>query len=236
MQVALRNNGLIIELTLMAALLLATFMAFAALPPVDLWISTLFYDADEGFWIAGRTLPEIVRRTIWMGSIIVVALSVVALTGKLVLRHDTFGVPGWIWGYVLALYIIVPGILVDGLLKRLWGRARPANIAYFGGEADFSLPHQITQNCLRNCSFVAGEVAGATVLSIALILILRHRHPRPSGYQGWVTVCLAFPLASALQRIAAGRHFASDVVFAMLLVGICGRLLWVLIKPAKHMF
>ncbi len=217
----------------MMAIVLAVFMAFAVLPPIDLWISGVFYDPAAGFWISGRMLPQIARRTIWAASIGMVILSVSAVVRRALLRQYTFGLPTRIWGYILALYVLAPGILVDGLLKRFWGRARPASITQFGGAAEFSLPHEITQNCLRNCSFVAGEVAGAMVLSIALLVILLHVPRKAPLDRRWVVVILAIPLVSAFQRVAAGRHFASDVIMSVLLVGICARMLWIVLKPLQ---
>ena len=60
-----------------------------------------------------------------------------ALFGLIVgrgLRYPVLGVPVRSWGYILLLYALGPGLLVDGLLKRFWGRARPADVQTFGGD------------------------------------------------------------------------------------------------------
>jgi lipid A 4'-phosphatase len=230
-RLVLRGLEPLTEFVLMIALVLATFIVFAVLPPIDLWISDLFYDPVEGFWVSRLILPSIARRTIWAASIGMVVVSTCAVARSLLLRRCTFGVPIRIWSYILALYVVGPGIIVDGLLKRFWGRARPASIKYFGGEAEFSLPHEITQNCMQNCSFVAGEVAGAMVLSVALIVLLQYTRRKAGWYRLWMAISVVIPLVSAFQRIAAGRHFASDVIMSVIIVGICARVLWIVIRP-----
>ena len=61
-----------------------------------------------------------------------------------------------------------PGLVVNGVLKAFWGRARPSQILEFGGAAQFTPPVQIADQCARNCSFVSGEASGVTMLAIAI--------------------------------------------------------------------
>lgn len=230
----MRNSSIWFECIAMAAGTLLAFLLFAVLPPVDIWVSALFFDAAAGeFWINGRPFPELLRHAIWTLSIIAVLVCLFAIARRVVWRKDTFGVPGRIWGYVLLLYALAPGFLVDGVLKRFWGRARPAQITEFGGSAAFSLPHQMTENCARNCSFVSGEVAGTVALMIAVLVVLPRMRPRPPLYSFWISVSVILPVVCAYQRIAAGRHFLTDALFAVLFVGICARLLWHLTMPAS---
>ncbi|QLQ19882.1 MAG: phosphatase PAP2 family protein [Exiguobacterium profundum] len=70
-------------------------------------------------------------------------------------------------GFVLAVYALGTGVLVHGLLKAYWGRARPAQVTEFGGIAAFTPPWLISQECTRNCSFVSGEVSGAVAFRSA---------------------------------------------------------------------
>ena len=66
----------------------------------------------------------------------VVALGALALwLATLALRGRT-RVPARLWGFVVALYVLGPGLIVNALLKSYWGRARPA--AVFEGEARFT--------------------------------------------------------------------------------------------------
>lgn len=217
----------------MLVLVLAVFMLFAVLPPIDLWVSGLFYTQGRGFRVNGAFLPELLRTTVWRVSMGMVGFALFAALRKALLRHDTFGVPSRIWLFVLALYSAGPGVLVDLALKPNWGRTRPDAVAEFGGPALFTLPGQLGGTCTGNCSFVSGEVAGTTALAICLALILKHLHPRPARYRLLLAISLSLPLIIALQRIAAGRHFLSDALFAALFIGILARVLWHLMKPAR---
>jgi hypothetical protein len=108
--------------------------------------------------------------------------------------------------------------MVEMLTKPLWGRVRPAQVIEFGGSLQFSPPNEMVDFCARNCSFVSGEVSGATVTALALLLIRLHllRTLYKIASIVLLAAALCLPLAVALQRIAAGRHFLSDTIFAML--------------------
>jgi lipid A 4'-phosphatase len=158
------------------------------------------------------------RLAVWRVSELVLVVSIGALVYGVIRRRDVLGLPRRIWVFVLVLYTLGPGLLVDVVLKPAWGRARPANVLEFGGTLDFTPPTQIADECARNCSFVSGEVSGAVALAVALMLILTHLRDRMTGmvYRITVVLVMAVPVLIALQRIAAGRHFLSDAIFAAL--------------------
>ena len=106
-------------------------------------------------------------------------------------------------------------LLVNGVLKTHSGRARPADVAAFGGEAAFTPPLRMADECARNCAFVSGEGAGAVALAIGVGALA----PPSRGLRAGLAAMAA--LVCAL-RVATGRHFLSDVVFAALLVGMLG--------------
>ncbi len=81
----------------------------------------------------------------------------------------------------------------------------------------FTPPHVLSGACARNCSFTAGEVAGAVALSLSLWMILGPRLS-PRWRSGVAAVLVLVPLFTALQRIAAGRHFLSDSILSALFV------------------
>lgn len=137
------------------------------------------------------------------------------------------------WGLILALYILGPGVMVEMLMKPLWGRVRPRQVIEFGGSQPFSPPNELVGSCTQNCSFVSGEVSGATVTALAILLMrgaLKHRpHSRVSTLLLALALCL--PLAVAVQRVAAGRHFLSDIVFAVLFTLLLALALSVPLRP-----
>lgn len=211
--------------------ILLCFAFFAIWPETDLRVSQAFYDPSAGFVIDGHPLTETLRLAAWNIAILLclaAALGTIfGATGRTVL------LPTRAWGLVLSLYILGPGVMVEMLMKPLWGRVRPAQVAEFGGSLHFSPPNELVDFCTRNCSFVSGEVSGATVTALVIIILrfhLKHRfHNRVSILL--LTSAISLPLAVALQRVAAGRHFLSDTVFAVLFTLLLALALWALLRP-----
>ena len=67
----------------------------------------------------------------------------------------------WITGIINLL------IIINLLLKNIWGRARPGDILELGGKESFSPWYQISNACNTNCSFVSGD-AGVGFYLIAV--------------------------------------------------------------------
>jgi lipid A 4'-phosphatase len=196
--------------------ILFSFAVFAIWPAIDLHAARVFHDPATGFVIDGHPLTEALRLTVWNLAILLCLAAtfgtILGAAGRSVL------LPTRAWGFILALYILGPGVMVEMLTKPLWGRVRPGQIAEFGGTLQFSPPNELVAFCTRNCSFVSGEVSGATVTALALLLIRFHlrRRLHKTVETLLLAAALCLPLAVALQRIAAGRHFLSDTVFAVL--------------------
>jgi lipid A 4'-phosphatase len=220
------------------ALLLAlalVFAFFADWPAADIAVSARFYDPATGHWWAETGLPNLVRLAIWRLAEVTVLLSVVAIGAGLWRGRPTLGIATRVWAYVLALFVAGPGLLVETVLKPLWGRARPAQIEEFGGMLLFTPPYEIANQCLKNCSFVAGEVAGATALAVAVLVLLQYRRPpvRPLLRAAGTILAPMLPLVTGAQRLAAGRHFLSDIVLSLLLVLLIALLLRPLLPPSS---
>ena len=217
----------------LVAAIAASFAVFALWPGLDLWVTGRFHDPLQRFSAADAGWPNMGRMAVWRASQALLLVSFVALAYGLLRRQDALGVPARVWGYVLGLYLIGPGLLVDVVLKPVWGRARPANVLEFGGTLDFTPPTQIADQCARNCSFVSGEVAGAVALAISLLLILAHLRDRLGRWTYRIAraIVLFLPIFIAWQRIAAGRHFLSDAVFATLFTLLVAVVLYAAINP-----
>ena len=196
------------------------FAVFAARPGIDLWVTGLFFNTATGLFSMDSGLPNTIRLAIWRLSEAMLMASVMAVVVGLWTKADVLAVPRRVSAYILTLYLLAPGLLVDGILKRLWGRARPADVTEFGGTLLFTPPHLFAHQCARNCSFVAGEMAGAVALAVAVVMIVHLWKDRISAraYRGAVAVAVLLPVYAGFQRIAAGRHFLSDVIFATLFV------------------
>ncbi|WP_158569400.1 phosphatase PAP2 family protein [Pseudotabrizicola alkalilacus] len=219
---------------LILACILTAFAVFAIWPEIDLRVSQAFYDHSKGFVIDGNPLTEALRMAVWNVSILLCLVAVfgtfLGAAGREVI------LPARVWGFVVALYTLGPGVMVEMLTKPLWGRVRPTQVTEFGGSLHFSPPNELADFCARNCSFVSGEVSGATVTALAILLIRFHLGKRMSKMVSilLLVVTLCLPLAVASQRIAAGRHFLSDTLFAVLFTLLLALALSALFRPLSR--
>lgn len=216
----------------MTACLAAAFVLAAAVfltwPEIDLWFSGLFHDGEE---FHRSDVLETLRQMIWSASTIT-ALGALGLWLAWLPLGRAASVPGRLWGWIVLVYLVGPGIVVNGLLKEHWGRARPEPV--FRGEAEFTGPFIIARECERNCSFVSGEAAGVGALVIVVgALIWRQLDPRRRGVA--LVVLGGVGAAGGMMRVMTGRHFLSDVIFAWFFVAFIALALWHLMRmgPAR---
>lgn len=203
----------------LAVLTLAALGVFSAFPAIDLVVSGWFYREGEGFWLAGNPWIEALRNGIWNLSIAVFAFSILAL-GFALVRRPLLGVDAREAGFIFLLYLLGPILLVNGVFKSYWGRARPVDVAEFGGLAAFTPPWLPADQCVANCSFVSGEGSAATALLLAFVVLAPDawRILSRRAFAIYVLAGGILPGAGLALRVMTGRHFLSDTVFAVLLV------------------
>lgn len=204
--------GLFVAILIFAAL-------FFAFPELDLIVSGWFYDPISGQF-AGRSafflgLREIINGTFNLLVIVLLVLWVFTFVRG---AKSTLG-PSWFWGFPLITILIGPGVLVNLILKAHWGRARPD--AVFAGDAEFSLPFIMTDQCAANCSFVSGEASSLATLAMLIAILIG---PHFSRKRLIYFACGALAVYGCFIRIYMGRHFLSDTIFAVLF---CAVVLWV---------
>jgi lipid A 4'-phosphatase len=221
-----------LTLTAMAAVV---FIVFGIWPGLDLGVSGLFFASNTGFDGFASGIWNELRLAIWRVSEIVLALSILAYLAQRIAPFPLLRATRHLSGFAAALYLLGPGLLVDVLLKPLWGRARPAQVTDFGGSLAFTPPHVLSHQCTSNCSFVAGEMAGAVALAVVLFLVVDRMKGRITLSQQRIAqgLILLVPLFVGVQRIAAGRHFLSDVLLSTIFVLLCAVLLKVLILQRR---
>jgi len=112
--------------------------------------------------------------------------------------------------YLFLLLALGPG-LVAAVLKDNWGRVRPKHIEQFGGKKEFTPAFVISKQCGRNCSFISGHASIGFYFMTIAFLFGRYRH---------IVFALTLPygILVGLARIAHGKHFLSDVIFAFFFV------------------
>lgn len=198
----------------LCAIFAAFHVVFSAVPQIDLWLSGVFWTPEVGFSFAKDPVFRAMRELLLAAVQLMALLSLIGLVagGKV---PGLSAVPRLIWGRIALLYLLGPILLVNLILKEHWGRARPAHILEFGGEKHFTPAFQIAQECGGNCSFVSGEAAGATAFAVAVFWI---SSTLPARYHAFIrTAAIVFCVFGAGLRLVMGRHFASDVVFGVLL-------------------
>lgn len=199
---------------LLAQLLLTFSFLFMAVPAIDLGVARWFAVAGQGFPLQDdpalmglRELHRLSTLALLAAAVASLFVAAASLPSRWVMRpHKAV--------FVLSVYALGPGLLVNLVLKNLFGRARPRELAEFGGQLDFSAPWQFAGACSGNCSFTSGEAASAAaMLAVALIV--------PRAMRARVLLALGVPaVLFSLNRIAFGGHFLSDVVLSWLVVGL----------------
>lgn len=203
------------------ALVLLGFVSllFAAMPEIDLIISRFFWEPEAGFefnknsfFIAFRDANRVLP---W----VLIGIAATLLILNRFLRHLKYSPAPHKLLFFITFFAAGPGLSVH-LIKMLVGRARPRALEEFGGSALFTPPWELTDQCVRNCSFISGEAASAFALLTLVVFI----NPKYSTlYFGAIGVVAA---AFSFNRVLFGAHFLSDVVIAWNVMFALAALLW----------
>lgn len=199
------SRSLEYRLILGIGLLLA--ILFVTCPEIDLAVSRHFY-AGDGIWRYNSSDFWAALPNLWvprLGRGVLALLIIVALIGRL--RPDF--VPAALRdnvAFLLVAALLGPVVGVEAI-KTLAERARPSDIASFGGARTFSPAFLPAGQCERNCAFVSGHAATTAFLLLAPGWLRRRRLP-------WLLVAIIATACTGLARLAVGAHFLSDVVFA----------------------
>ncbi len=218
-------------------LLIGTTGAFSLLfltaPEIDLWVSALFFDETDRFLHARNPAFAVIRKTFMYGLMALALLIIVLLIRSLSIGKRR-AISLNVWGFMVASIMVGPLGLVNGILKSYWGRARPADVEYFGGDKTFTPPMIITDQCETNCSFVSGEGSAIATALIVLAIVLWANMTAM-----WRAISLYVVLPMSLfgiaLRVITGRHFLSDTIFGALY---CALIIWFfyrLFKMSDHL-
>lgn len=192
---------------------------FVVYPSIDLKVSSLFFQNGH-FFLAKNPLVKFVYHAV---PVFVLLYAFFILGGLLVLfcgrRKTVFGLGKKAFLYLALALALGPGLTVNFALKNYVGRARPGQVVQFGGSKHFTPAFVLSDQTKPNGSFVSGHAsAGFSIVALALLLCRRRRRQ-----------VLALAIASGgvigLARMAQGKHFLSDVIFAFVFVYLVSYLL-----------
>jgi lipid A 4'-phosphatase len=195
--------------------ILASFLLFSLFfvtyPGVDISISRIFFHGttflDDQWW--QKLLHEGMGYFLCLSMVSVVAL----YACNRIAKRRLCNINGKRVLFLFLVLTIGAGLIVNAVLKDNFGRARPRDIAEFGGTLQFTPPFVVSGECAKNCSFASGEAAGG-FFSLALALALSKR-------RALYVAAIGVGVVVSLSRIAAGAHFFSDAAvsfFVMLIV------------------
>jgi len=201
-------------------LILASFVVFALLvtefPSVDIAISSLFFDGKT--FLRNQWWQRLLQQGLgYFIPLSVVAVAFIYACNRL-LRLNVCGIDARRVCYVILVLAIGCGFIVNFGLKDHFHRARPRDIAEFGGTKVFTPAFQVSNQCGTNCSFSSGDAAGG-FFSLALALALSRR--RAAFVMG-----LAVGVVMSISRISSGAHFFSDTVTSFFVMWIVADVLF----------
>lgn len=212
------------EWRLWLALGFVASLLFMLWPQLDLLLSGAVYDPGSARFTLTELPPVQLSYLVtpWIGRLMLL-LGLLAL-GLGWRRRQRLPL-GWLLRWqrrlvtLLGVLVLGLGLVVNAGLKEFWGRPRPTAVVAFGGTQPFMPIWPPSSLCRSNCSFVSGH-AGTGFVLIGLGLTAapaRRRHWRVTG--------LSAGLLIGLGRVLEGGHFASDIVYAGLVIwGVC--LVW----------
>ncbi len=141
---------------LAAAAIVGLSAAFLLFPGVDLAVSGLFHRTRDGFYLSHDPMLRALRKS----STLVMSLMLLAAVGRWIwrlLRRRKADLAGRRALFVIAGLALGTGLVVNGLFKDIWGRARPIDVRVFGGDELFTAAWLPSTACQSNCSFISGE-------------------------------------------------------------------------------
>lgn len=183
---------------------------FLGFTDVDMQLAAQFYNPD------GPQAWPLAEHPFWQWVYdSAPVLTILLLAGGLVTFAGSWFSPRWRrWrrhGLLLALTLIVgPGLVVNVVLKEHWGRPRPRQVEALGGTMPYQ-PPLLNGPPGGGKSFSAGH-SSVVFAYLSLWYALRRRHPRAAA--AVMAGIVGGGIVMGLQRMLAGGHFLSDVVWS----------------------
>src|SRR5258708_203894 len=154
----MNRTGLVIALTIGAV----AGVVFGVLARLDLAVSTPFYDPKtQDFPLNAHAWSQDARAAARVLITLLIVPAGIALVGRFLLPRRPMLISCQAALFLIGTLAVGPGLITNTLLKDHWGRARPIDVTEFGGSSRFTAWWDPRGDCPNNCSFIAGEPAGA---------------------------------------------------------------------------
>lgn len=177
-------------------------------PAIDRGVAALFFDGTR-FPADGDRTVQFLRRLAHLPGYLLGAAIVVSIVRGVLAGRAWLGLDRKAIAFLLLVAVAAPVVLVNGILKEHWGRARPSQTEGLGGTRQFTPPFVPADQCARNCSFVSGEASfGFYFVALGFLVAA------PARRRAVFAAATLFGAGVSLIRIAQGGHYLSDVAFA----------------------
>ena len=126
--------------------------------------------------------------------------------------------------FLVVSLVVGPGLIVNGILKPLWGRPRPRNTIPYNPEGKQYRPVLSPDFSGGGKSFPSGHVSTAFYTGVLSFLCRT-----PGLNVALLATSLAYGCLMGITRMAQGGHYLSDAVWAAcitwIIIALCGRFL-----------
>jgi PAP2 (acid phosphatase) superfamily protein len=179
--------------------------------PLDLAVAGFLYDPSRQRFLATVNPAIGMLRDNGLVAITTCAGFVIAAVVNRLRRRSSQATSGRAIFFLLSTLLLAPGLVVNVILKEHWHRPRPVHLTEFGGKQTYVDWWNPGGSCDHNCSFVSGEASSAAWMFAPAML----------APPQWRVAALAgaaiFTAVISFARMAAGGHFLTDVLFAIML-------------------
>ena len=178
---------------------------------LDMTVTDYFYSplsqnsdwpiSEKPFWYFFYEMAPVISMLIAFGSLLVIFGSLISKKWK---HHRKAAY------FILSVFVVGPGIIVNTIFKDNWGRPRPDQVVEFGGNHQY-VPPLLFNSEGRGKSFPCGHSSVGYAL-IAFWFLWRTRRPKLA--HGMLFGSLILGTLIGFSRLANGAHFLSDVLWS----------------------
>ena len=202
-------------------------------PSFDLSVASAFFSAQTGLFLGSERASRYLQQLLMVVTSIHVTVCLALLAVNRVRSLEPFRaklgfqIMDRKLMFLLLALAIGPGLVVNGIFKEAWGRARPRDVVQFGGARRFTPALVLSDECKTNCSFVSGEAA-LGFYGLSFMFLARRRRKMIA------LTSLLFGFFIGLVRMSVGAHFLSDVIFSGVFTFLVSfALYFVLLRPIR---